>query len=230
MIKGIDISANNRHIDHERAVKVGGVQFVYARANSGEGSADTVAVEHLRQFNKLGIKTGLYHFALPDTDPADDVEAFARVMESVYTDMLPALDLETRNGRTAAEVLTWAAQWVTSCQRATGRDVVIYTGPAFVRALIAEEPRHVAWPYLVRCPLWIAHYGVQAPSVPRPWTSWHIWQSNGNTIVQSRGEHLYGARAAQALRDDPSAKVIARGGIVEGVSGECDIDWMASQA
>lgn len=39
--------------------------------------------------------------------------------------------------------------------------------------------------YFKQYPLWIANYGVDAPLVPKPWTTWTLWQftDNGNGVL-----------------------------------------------
>jgi GH25 family lysozyme M1 (1,4-beta-N-acetylmuramidase) len=48
---------------------------------------------------------------------------------------------------------------------------VIYTSPGFWNANVAND-----WVWDMPYDLWVAHWGVQNPTIPRKWTQWVLWQ------------------------------------------------------
>jgi lysozyme len=80
-----------------------------------------------------------------------------------------------------AELLDASPAVVAACMLAfcrevadsTGRLPILYSYPSFLEGLpLAAE--------MADYPLWIAHYKVTKPRVPRPWKDWLLWQYDGD--------------------------------------------------
>lgn len=81
-----------------------------------------------------------------------------------------ALDLETADGRSAAQVAAWAVQVQEGIFHALGRAPLLYTFLSFAESGNCAGLGHY--------PLWIADPSSAAghPRVPKPWTKWAIHQ------------------------------------------------------
>lgn len=74
---------------------------------------------------------------------------------------------------------------------APGKEIGIYTGYYYWKenTLAAGIPT-ASLNYFQPFPLWIAHYGVAEPMIPKPWTTWTFWQ------ITSKGDGgLYGVES-----------------------------------
>lgn len=81
-----------------------------------------------------------------------------------------ALDLEVTDGQSAADVVKFARQFSARVNKAALRHRCFgYTFADF-------EAPWGTWP------LWVADWGVAAPTVPRPWTRYWIWQRSGTGL------------------------------------------------
>ena len=87
------------------------------------------------------------------------------------------LDIETLDGRTAAQVAAEATIWVTAMREATGKEPIIYTGAYFWDDNGLPDSLNTQ-------PLWTANYTTN----PCPWTSdswdrWTLWQYSDTGTV-----------------------------------------------
>jgi lysozyme len=139
-----------------------------SRYTSPDAAADW---QYLREHSKGRIA---YFYAHPGSSASDSVTFFLSVLASLGIDDTDAvaIDLETTDGRNAAQVSVWAKMAARQLQSAANRPVLIYTYPAFAQAGNCSG--------LGSFPLWIASPGTPAgkPEIPAPWTSWAIQQTS----------------------------------------------------
>jgi GH25 family lysozyme M1 (1,4-beta-N-acetylmuramidase) len=113
-----------------------------------------------------------YLFGHPSVSAADTVSFFVGELHKLG--LKPSdgvvLDLEVTDGRTPAEVDSWAATVMADLVQQLKRRPVLYTFLSFARAGNCDR--------LGRYPLWIADPSSPRgrPQVPRPWTTWAIHQ------------------------------------------------------
>ncbi|MBA3718037.1 MAG: glycoside hydrolase family 25 protein [Actinobacteria bacterium] len=181
MIKGIDVSNHQERIDWSR-VKADGISFALIKASEGTTFADAKYRAHVTGAKAVGIKTGAYHFARPDTystDPAKDARAEADWFLSLAAprsgDLLPALDLETA-GLSPDGMIEWARAWLDRVRRATGARPLLYTYPYFWEQMGQTTAFR-------NYPLWIANYGVSEPILPAGWRRYAVWQYSASGSV-----------------------------------------------
>lgn len=213
-IEGMDVSSANPVADWAKVPDE--ILFQYIRATYGN-RVDGSLQKHWDAALNAARLCGAYTFSEPDDDPLEEVKKFIDT-NAVHMVLPPALDVEVLGGRSAVDVLKYTRAFLNELEKRLGRTPVIYTGPGFWNSL-GPEAKTPDW---ARYPLWIAHYGVSKPVVPAPWKDWTFWQYAANTIVLSKGLHLYGWAAQRALREDPKARVIATPGLIPGVTGEVD--------
>jgi len=176
-LPGIDVSHWQGEIDWAR-VADRGVRFAFLKATDGHDFVDPTFVANRAGARSNGLAVGAYHFARPDPSKGDAVEEarwFVSHADPGPGTLLPVLDLETSQGLDQRGVTQWARRWVAEVRRLTGVMPLVYTSPygwmsrtGDSRALAREGS-----------PLWIAHWGVQSPSLPAgEWdgNGWRIWQ------------------------------------------------------
>jgi lysozyme len=181
VIRGIDVSNHQDRIDWSR-VKADGIVFAYIKASEGMTFADPKYQAHVTGARSVGIRTGAYHFARPDTnstDPARDARAeadwFLTLVRPRAGDLLPALDLETA-GLHDDEMIVWTRAWLDRVRSALGARPLLYTYPYFWE--------HMGQTTAFRLyPLWIANYGVSEPMLPAGWRRYTIWQYSASGSV-----------------------------------------------
>lgn len=171
-ILGIDVSVFQGVIEWPRMAP--NVRFAFIRATSGL-SVDRRFAQNAANCH---VPWGAYHALAYGSDPVEQARKFASTLAS-RGDLLPVLDFEVcRPGERASLAVERATVCMREIEQQTGRWCIVYTYPSFLQRLhdlgadVAE---------LAARPLWIAHYGrtLRAPTVPRAWSTWHIWQFAG---------------------------------------------------
>jgi lysozyme len=119
----------------------------------------------------------------PGSDPTAQATQYASVAKGVGT-LPPVLDFEVAKGLTAVDALARAVAFLDAVESAWGNGCsgIVYASPSFISQLAtlagpAGQPSLAA---LATRRLWVANYGVPAPSVPAPWTAWTVWQFAGD--------------------------------------------------
>lgn len=166
VVKGIDVSHWDAVINFED-VKLSGREFVIAKCT--EYNADKNYSRNRAGALKAGLLFGAYHFFHPGKNPAMQAYNFLNLARLEKGNLIPVLDWESTDGLPSAEDRVKAQVWLDIVEKAIGKKPMIYTAPFFARALGLE-------PFFGDYPLWIAHYGTNAPLIPPPWTNWAFWQ------------------------------------------------------
>jgi GH25 family lysozyme M1 (1,4-beta-N-acetylmuramidase) len=177
VVRGIDVSHWQGTIDWAR-VAASGVRFAFLKATDDVDYTDPTFLANRAAARANGISVGAYHFARPDASPGDarrEAKYFVKIAQPRAGDLLPVLDLETSQGLDQAGVTRWARTWVAEVRTLTGVTPLVYTSP-YGWITRTGDTRLVARD---GAPLWIAHWGVSAPTVPAgDWDGrgWEIWQ------------------------------------------------------
>jgi GH25 family lysozyme M1 (1,4-beta-N-acetylmuramidase) len=181
VVRGIDVSSYQDRVDWHR-VKADGIAFAFVKASEGVTFADPKYRAHETGAKAVGIATGAYHFARPDTHTQDaradaraEADWFLSIAAPRSGDLLPVLDLETA-GLPPARMVEWTRAWLDRVRTKIGARPILYTYPAF-------------WEYMGgtttfrNYPLWIANYGVSAPTLPAGWRRYAVWQYTASATV-----------------------------------------------
>ena len=186
MIKGLDASSVQGLLDVE-ALHAAGCRFLLHKCQQGNDGKDPFFERNVSAARAKGWRVGAYHFLypLPHLDPEKQAEGFyaASQLGAYNGELPPALDLEwpdpdagfAKWGCTPKQVSDFARRCAERMTQLFGRKPVIYIYPYFAQKLAAGAD--VSW--LAEYPLWIASYE-KAPRIPKPWTSWALWQYDGN--------------------------------------------------
>jgi lysozyme len=192
-LTGVDVSQHQGSVNWR---KVTGAGFDFAIVKTSEGqdfidpadgpltAPDEDRLRRLKarcaEIRQQGMTLGVYHFLRPRPSRTGDVEAdwAVKVARKVGWgepgDMRLFLDVEVTDlGRGATH--RYIGQFVRRAKELTGHRPVIYTFPNFWNVL--------GNPSVFNCPLWIAHFGVEQPSVPAPWTKFVIHQHSSTGRV-----------------------------------------------
>lgn len=211
MTRAIDVSHHNTVHDWT-AVKAAGYDAAFIRASHG-ATADRSFAEHWTAARAAGLIVGAYHYYEPKVDPVEQAGALLDMLAGVdCVGMLPpTLDVEEGNPD-GIHLL----QWLMLVEQNTGLCPWIYTMPAW-------------WPHkheaFARYPLWIAHWGVNAPRVPLPWSDWIVWQTGSGQVpgchgVIDQNEVNFSLETLKWLAGIVEANMIESsvGGIITGVT------------
>ncbi|MDF5758284.1 GH25 family lysozyme [Spongiactinospora sp. TRM90649] len=154
--------------------------FGIVKATEGLTFKDGSFARHWGELNKKGIVRGAYHYGHPGNAPVAEAEHFLSVVNGQpgKAGDLMVLDLETTDGKSAAEVNAWAKSWLSHVKTKTGVAPMFYSGWDFADT-------HGAG--LSEYPLWVAHYGKAQGAVkpPADWKTWTIHQYSDKPIDQN---------------------------------------------
>jgi GH25 family lysozyme M1 (1,4-beta-N-acetylmuramidase) len=175
-LEGIDVSHWQGAISWTKVATV--KSFAIIKATESTDIVDSTYATNRAGAQAAGLWTGAYHFARPNATAGDAVaeaDHFAAVVKLGAGDILPALDIEVTGGLTPASLTTWVTTWLNEAAARLGVKPMIYTSPSFWKNALADTRSLADAGYKT---LWIAHWGVSAPTVPaqnwggRGWTFW----------------------------------------------------------
>lgn len=201
MAGGVDVSHydnDNLGAIHWQSVAAKGVKVAWAKATQGAPSStgrtfhDPHFVDNISAARAANIPAGPYHFIGPLADPHAQISDFLEKINSVAFDLIPALDVEwdipahgsTRDDRwltiSENERVKRLGTCLQSFQDATGKKPVIYTNAAFWHDVLGN-PTHFTNSSGESCSfgdylLWVADYSHRPPHLPKPWSTYAIWQ------------------------------------------------------
>jgi len=198
MIPGIDVSAYNGDIDWE-AVAGAGIKYMWCKQSEGTTHHNGRRKENLAGARSVGIKTGGYHFARPDTyqslqlgDAVNEGHNFLNCYDHKPGDLVPALDLESgllKNDHNYN--LEWIFEWCHTVEKELGlkpKSILMYSARwACVSRLLKGDA--ALKKELAEYRQWWCEYRseqVTAPTKnPAPWkpNDWVVWQWTGHGKV-----------------------------------------------
>lgn len=187
---GIDISvwqddnSTAQMMDFQKA-KAAGARFVFIKA-SQRGSVDQDYVNNWLHAEGV-LPRGAYHFYDWSASYDIQINLFCQLINNDPGELPPVLDYEMASGAPArATAAAIALKFLKDVQQRTGVTPMMYTSPGYWYSYGVTTMTDFA-----RFPLWIAHYYVAAPTVPKPWAEWKFWQFG----VYPRGRE-FGAESA----------------------------------
>lgn len=175
-IKGIDVSQYQGSSLPWATIRDSGVQFVIARGGHGV-TLDLTFERHIKGAHDVGLTTGLYWFFEADHDAERQSELVLELMNKLPIDMEPYIDFETLEGCSPSRALIGAEEFNEHLQNGC-TEPILYTCYDFWMSKLGN-PEHSS---LTKLDLWVAHYGVKVPLIPKPWQKrgWVLWQYDGD--------------------------------------------------
>jgi lysozyme len=172
---GIDVSHYQGTINWQ-SVKQTGIAFAYAKATDGSTTVDSQFKTNWQAMQTAGIARGAYHFFEPTSDATAQANNFIHTVGSLKsTDLPPVIDVEISNGVSNSQMISGVTTWLTLVEQGLGRTPMIYTVASFWNAHLNDQ--------FGNYPLWIAHYDVQSPTIPKGWSKWAFWQHSQSGSV-----------------------------------------------
>lgn len=191
---GIDVSRYQENIDWNRA-RAAEIKFVFVRALNGN-FADSAFPGHWSGAKSVGMLRGVYLYYREGSgfDPKTQARKLHELVASTgdMGELPPALDIEELNNPslTASKIKVCLEE----LERLFGRKPIVYTRATVWNPKIGK----VTW--AGQYPLWVAHYTVAGwsdnhlqrilatqPTLPSPWTNWHIWQISDKCPANNYG-------------------------------------------
>jgi lysozyme len=164
-IEGIDVSHHQGTIDWKK-VAAGGKRFAVIRCSFG-----TIEDERFESYRKGAVKNGLvvaaYCFGRSDEDAVDQADAALEIADGVGI----FLDIEpwtSSSGKVVPKMSVPAAEAFVKRVDKRGGYLGTYTSSGVFGSAASDV--------LAGFPLWVAHYGVTRPALPRNWKRWAMWQ------------------------------------------------------
>ncbi|MEV4757035.1 GH25 family lysozyme [Micromonospora sp. NPDC049559] len=206
-IPGIDVSAYQNPINWT-SVRNSGQAFAIVKATESTTYTSSRFAIDYAQAASVGMIRGAYHFARPDSGANDallEARYFVGVAGTFGTpgELPPALDLEANAGLSVSQLQNWVQTWLDEVERLTGRVPMIYTNVSNWKNWMGNSTA------FARYPLWIAQYGVSAPSRIGGWSSYTFWQYTDTASVPGIAGNVDGDRFNGSSAD---LLALARGG------------------
>lgn len=209
VVRGVDVSQHQGSVEWTK-VHAAGFEFAIVKCSEGQDFVDPAdgpvtatnaeRVERLRrrcaEIRKQDMRVGVYHFLRPRAGRSGAVEAEFAVQTARAIgwgkpeDLRLTVDVETTDLSPKA-THKYLKQFVQRFDELTGEKPIIYTFPAFWQML--------GNPSTLGCPLWIAHFDADHPSVPSPWRDYAIWQHSDDGEVPGIRGHVDLNRAPSDL-------------------------------
>jgi len=171
-VHGIDVSAYQGRIDWPEVAK-NRVRFAFIKASEGATMRDARFQRNWSEARKAGIMRGAYHYFQPNRDGKTQADLFTRYVPIVPGDLPPVLDVEAPNFHDVAVMRREIARWLRLVEAHYGVRPIIYSNHSFYRRYLAG--------HFDDYPLWLAHYEVEKPALPR--SKWIIWQHSDEAYV-----------------------------------------------
>jgi GH25 family lysozyme M1 (1,4-beta-N-acetylmuramidase) len=135
---------------------------------------------------RLGLPAMAYCFFRWDMDPAQQVSQFLEATQESTLQRWLDCELHPQLPPPDPGLFTSVlGKWVEIYKQKTGMAVGIYTRKTFIDAYVLPNR------WIAECPLWVAHWKVLDPWVPRDWVkagkTWTMWQYDVSEKNQVNG-------------------------------------------
>lgn len=173
MIKGIDVSSQNKEIQWEQ-VKEDGISFAILRAGFGSDVAkqdDKQILVNIKECERLNIPFGLYlySYALNSTAVSSEVQHILRIAKGhnpvmgMWYDMEDADSYKKKHGldpKKNGKLLTnFCIQFLEEMGNAGFTNIGIYASYDYFRTILNTDELRKSGN------IWLAHWGIPAPSM-----------------------------------------------------------------
>jgi len=164
---GIDVSNYQKDIDWRTTAKDPNIKYVYIKATEGANHQQHRYRHNLENARKHGIKVGSYHFLRTSSSIQSQFDNFISVALREEQDLVPLLDVETREGWTVKQLQDSVMLFAQMLEDYYGCKPMIYTSSSYFNNYLGSQ--------FARYPLFIARYAKSEPSL-RFGAKWILWQ------------------------------------------------------
>lgn len=170
-VQGIDVSYCQRRVNWPEVARE--KSFVFARCGWGS-SPDDMFVRHATGAAEAGLYVAPYVFALGRESVDAQLDALACAHDLCGEKRLPpAIDFEQLTEKGCRDTRSFCRSMILGAVALFGH-VIVYTGAGWWGPF-GDESTDTSG-----ASLWVAHYGVSRPMLPKPWKSWAFWQYKGD--------------------------------------------------
>jgi len=180
LVPGIDVSRWQRGINWDRVAE-GGHRFAAIRATIGNYYTDPRFYVNWEEARDAGLFVSAYHVVAPERPADSQMNRFFEVLADRRSDLPLVLDVELSREVGSEAITECVAACAGAVEDETGRKPVIYTARWFWDRHVEDRPEWADYD------LWVAHYGVQDPTLPSSWDTWTIWQHSDHGEVTGIG-------------------------------------------
>ena len=168
-INGIDVSNHNGSINWDKvAADKNGVSFVYIKSTEGATYTDPRFVENAKGATAAGLHVGAYHYFRMTSSTHEQFKNFKRALDSVPFDLIPMVDVETRDKKPVAVFRDSLAVFIKLLENEYGIHPAIYGTNRSYNELCGNH-------FDLKYPLYIGRYGSNAPIVSGK-SHYTVWQ------------------------------------------------------
>lgn len=167
-VPGIDVSRWQGHVDWQR-VRAGGYRFAFIRATIGDDYVDPRFYANWSAAQQAGLLISAYHVVTPNKPADEQLSHFYEVLDDREPDLPLVVDVERRDGQSAATITACVRDCLRIIRERSGRSPIVYTARWYWNQHILPAS---TWR---DHDLWVASY-TSKPVLPRDWQTWHFWQ------------------------------------------------------
>ena len=171
-VHGIDVSAYQGRIDWPEVARHD-VRFAFIKASEGATLRDARFARNWREARAAGVLCGAYHYFQPNRDGRVQADLFVRTVPLAAGDLPPVLDVEAAHFHDVVAMRREVARWLRLVEAHYGVRPILYSNYGYYRCHLAG--------HFDAYPLWLAHYEVEQPVLPR--SRWIIWQHSDEAYV-----------------------------------------------
>ena len=164
---GIDISNYQKDIDWSATAKDPNIKYVYIKATEGATHKQHRYRRNLESARNHGIKVGSYHFMRTSTPIQAQFENFISMVKAEEQDLVPLLDVETREGWTVKQLQDSVLKFAQLLEQHYGCKPMIYTSSSYFNNYLGAK--------FASYPLFIARYAKSEPQLYYG-AKWILWQ------------------------------------------------------
>jgi lysozyme len=168
LAQGIDVSQDQGTVTWPSVVAAG-YAFAFIKATDGQDYVDPLFAQNWAGAKAAGLRRGAYHFFRAEDDPQIQAEWFWKTVGGVG-ELPMVVDVEESMGQPNSTVISNLTSFLASLQQWTNQQPMIYTDSGFWNGLGTNA--------FGSYPLWVAEYGVAAPTLPSGWVLWDFWQNS----------------------------------------------------
>ena len=162
-MKGIDIS-NFQGTVNGKQIKEDGYEAVYIMATEGVNFTSPTLEAQYNQCSSAGLYVGFYHFMLPSDNGTAQAQHFYNQTKNFKMQCKIALDCETKNGYSQAQITQVAEDFANEIERLFGTEIIIYASPYWANANLGSS--------LSKYGYWEADYTYDLSKAPAPTNNW----------------------------------------------------------
>jgi lysozyme len=177
---GIDVSRWQRGINWRR-VAFAGYRFAVIRATVGNYYTDPRFYVNWDGAREAGLLVSAYHVVAPEKPADSQMGHFFNILDGRSPDLPLVLDVELSREASPETITASIQACADQIEEQEGRKPVIYTARWFWDRNVLDGSDWTAYD------LWVANYGVNAPSLPRGWDDWTFWQYSDHGQVPGIG-------------------------------------------